>query len=433
MTEKEKKYSRFLYITLAVSVAALLCAWYAYFYEQIPSVIKLKAGMEQTLDLKMPVTGRITRKENIKIEEEAVAVSEQGVSNIPKDAIQMDFSRPVSIKAEQLDHYRMQLKLFGFIPLKDVNVEIVRERYLTPAGIPIGIYVKTKGVLVIGVGEFEAADGSHCSPSKYLLKSGDYIVKLNGKWVESKRQFMDDIKSGNGEAAVLTVRRGTEEFDLKIQPESNPNGEYKLGIWIRDNAQGVGTMTYIDETNHFGALGHGINDVDTSALMELERGTLYDTEIIGIKKGFNGAPGELTGMIEYRESRIRGEINANTDRGIFGTCNEEMKDRIISQALPMGLKQEIVTGPAKIICCVEGEPKYYDVEITEVRLEHDNINRGIVLKVTDAGLLEITGGIVQGMSGAPIIQNGKLIGAVTHVLVQDSASGYGIFIENMVE
>ena len=210
------------------------------------------------------------------------------------------------------------------------------------------------------------------------------------------------------------------------------SGEWKLGIWIRDNAQGIGTLTYIDTDNTFGALGHGINDVDTSTLMQLGEGTLYKTEIVGITRGQDGSPGELTGYIEYNNENIIGEITENTAEGIFGICKDVIMEQTIYDPIPIALKQEVETGPAQIICSVTGEPKFYDIEIEELHLEEDNVNRGLVLKITDEELLTLTGGIIQGMSGSPIIQNGKLIGAVTHVLVQDAASGYGIFIENML-
>lgn len=422
-------YRRFLYLALAAGIVGIVFLGYKNTYDKIPANIKLKAGVEQTLDLKVPVNGEIVK---VPQNQEALTVSGQDKSNIPQDAIYIDLSNAVTMKAETLDSYQMNLKLFGIFPFKQVNIEVIQDMMLTPVGTPIGIYVKTEGVLVIGIGDFEGMDGNTHSPAKYLLKSGDYILKVNGEAVESKKAFMKTVEESAGEKMALTVRRGEEEFELGIQAEKNVNGEYKVGIWIRDNAQGVGTMTFMDEKGNFGALGHGISDVDTSTLMSLQSGKLYKTEIIAIRKGSNGSPGEMTGMIEYSDKNILGEITANTMQGIFGVCNEKMTGSIGNQALPIGLKQEIKRGPAQILCSVEGEPKYYDVEIKEIYLEHENVNRGILLTVTDPELLAITGGIVQGMSGAPIVQNGKLIGAVTHVLVQDSTSGYGIFIENML-
>ena len=192
-------------------------------------------------------------------------------------------------------------------------------------------------------------------------------------------------------------------------------------------------MTYIDSRGNFGALGHGINDVDTSTLLDTNDGTLYETEIVSIRKGENGTPGEMTGMIMYTDSRILGDITENTERGLFGVCNQKAMGMATANPLPIAFKQEIQEGYAQIISTVDGTTQYYDIEITGVRLDNNNINRGIELTITDPELLEITGGIVQGMSGSPIVQNGRIVGAVTHVLVNDPTRGYGIFIENMLE
>ena len=257
-------------------------------------------------------------------------------------------------------------------------------------------------------------------------------MKCNGEAVENKKQFISMVEDSAGEDMVLTIRRNNEVTDVMINADKNRMEEWKLGIWIRDNAQGIGTMTYEGADSTFGALGHGINDVDTSILMNLEEGTLYKTEIVGITRGANGAPGELTGYIEYDSENVIGEITENTAAGIFGICDEELMENSVYDPIPIALKQEISLGPAQIICSVSGEPEFYDVEIVEVNLDQENVNRGIVIRVVDEKLLTLTGGIIQGMSGSPIIQNGKLAGAVTHVLVNDSTKGYGIFIEEML-
>ncbi|WMC92929.1 SpoIVB peptidase [Kineothrix sp. MB12-C1] len=422
--ENVKKYKIFLYIILCCGVTALVSTCYFALWKMVPSNIKIKAGVDQTLNLQLPASGDLYR--------EAIQVSGLAASNIPKDSIHIDLARPVTIKANEINEYVLDLKLFGFIPLKTVGVQVIQNKTLTPAGIPIGIYVKTQGVLVIGVGEFTGEDGQRCSPSEYILQSGDYITHVNDEKIVGKAAFVETVKHCEGQELVLTVRRGEEQLTCKVKPEVNQAGDYKIGIWIRDNAQGVGTMTYINGSSGFGALGHGINDVDTSTLMALEKGTLYQTEIVGITRGSNGSPGELTGYIEYDDANIIGEINENTSEGIFGYCGEQVRAKIPFEELPIGLKQEIEKGPAQIICSIEGSPKYYDVEILEVHLNNDNINRGILLRITDKNLLALTGGIIQGMSGSPIVQNGKIIGAVTHVLVQDATSGYGIFIESML-
>ena len=418
---KQRIYRYSLLGVMTLSILALLGIGYLQLDQKVPSIIWLKAGVEQILDWEVPMTA------------EVVAVSEQGESNISDKSITMNLGSTVKLIPGSAESYQMDVKLFGWIPFKQVDIQVIEEQELIPVGVPVGIYVETDGILVVGVGEFTGENGRNCAPAKNILQSGDYIRQLNGKAVDDKNEFIKEIEKSMGEEVILTIERDNETMDVKIKPEKNQSGEYKLGVWVRDNAQGVGTMTFIDADGNFGALGHGINDIDTSTLMNMNDGTLYQTKIISIKKGENGDPGEMTGMIVYSSDRILGDIDSNSIKGIFGTCNEKAMEIATEDPLPIGLKQEIVVGPAQILCTVEDEPEYFDIEILKVHQNHDNINRGIELKVTDPELLEITGGIIQGMSGAPIIQNGKIIGAVTHVLVQDSTRGYGIFIENMLE
>ncbi len=422
-----KRVRRLRIYRIALCVALSLCcaflAGYGYFLmdSNIPSVIHMRAGEEQSLRLGVPARGEI------------VSVGMQGESNIPQNAVSIDLSEPVTLKTAGLQNYFMEVRLFGFLPFKQVGIEVVEDQELIPVGVPVGIYMEADGILVVGTGEFQGQDGQKKSPAKNILQSGDYVRKLNGEEMEDKESFIRGIEESGGKPEIVTVERRGELIDLKVQPVADANGVYKIGVWVRDSAQGVGTMTYIDSEGNFGALGHGINDVDTSDLMEMYDGTLYRTEIVSIRKGSAGDPGEMTGMIVYSDENILGDISYNGKEGIFGSCNEKALSMTANEPLPIGFKQEIRKGDAQILCTVDGEPRYYDVMITAVHLDHDNINRGIELTVTDKELLERTGGIVQGMSGAPIIQDGKFIGAVTHVLVQDSTRGYGIFIENMLE
>ena len=420
-TKRLKIYRFSLCLALLFSCTALTAMLYYQIDNSIPSVLNIRAEQEQSFYLGIPA------------EAEIVSVSETGESNIPAGSLEIDLSKTVTLKTTQESSYRMLVKLFGFLPFKEVDIQVIQDQELIPVGAPIGIYVKTDGVLVIGTGEFQGLDGVIYSPCRYVLKSGDYIRCVDGEWVTEKEDFIHFIKESGGKAVTLTLERNGETMDVNVTPVKDANGDYKIGVWVRDNAQGVGTMTYIDSEGNFGALGHGINDIDTSTLMQMEGGSLYMTDIVDIKKGTDGNPGEMTGMIVYSDDNILGAITSNSSKGIFGVCNEKALALGTQDALPIGLKQEIVKGPAQILCTVEDETKYYDVVITAVHLDHDNVNRGIELTVTDPELLAITGGIVQGMSGSPIIQDGKIIGAVTHVLVQDSARGYGIFIETMLD
>lgn len=423
---------RIMRAVLILAALGMCGAWICFTWEKIPASIRIKAGVSE-LSLNVPAKGELYI-DNAEEEEAVPAAGIQMESIKETGSLQINFNKTVTIKANQMQTYKMDVKLFGLIPFKTVDVQVIPDEMLIPAGVPIGIYVRTDGIMVIAEGEFEGADHTKKEPAKHILQAGDYILKVDGGDAGTKTEFMEKIANSEGRELVLTIRRNEETFDVKVNPEQDINGEYKLGIWIRDNAQGVGTMTYLEPDNTFGALGHGINDTDTTLLMEVESGSLYKTEIVAVKKGQDGTPGELTGVIDYNLENKIGTVDINSVGGIFGTLNAEAAERIQSDALPIGLKQEVDPGSAQILCCVDGTttPQLYDIEITAIHLDHDNVNRGLEIRVTDPALLDQTGGIVQGMSGSPILQNGKIIGAVTHVLVNDPTRGYGIFIENML-
>lgn len=426
---------KILLLTLAIScLAGGIIGWLFFTWDKIPASIRIKAGTSQELNLHVPVRGEVYR-ELPSQEEEVVQASDMQMQKVNKtETLQMDLNRPVTVVANQMQSYKMDVKLFGVIPFKTVELEVIPDTMLIPAGVPIGIYIKTDGVMVIAEGEFEGLDHTKKEPAKHLLKPGDYILEVDGEKIGTKSELVEKISGAYGSELILTIRREEEIFQIKVKPEQDLNGEYKLGIWIRDNAQGVGTMTYMEPDHSFGALGHGINDTDTALLMEVKSGSLYKTEIVSVKKGQGGTPGELTGIIDYNLENKIGTIESNSVGGIFGMLSDAAAEQIQANAMPIGLKQEVQLGSAQIMCCVDGQtvPQLYKVEIKAIHLDHDNVNRGLELKVTDPDLLDMTGGIVQGMSGSPIIQNGKIIGAVTHVLVNDPTRGYGIFIENML-
>jgi stage IV sporulation protein B len=328
----------------------------------------------------------------------------------------------------------MSLKLFGVVPLKNMDIQVIENTTLIPVGQPIGIYVKTQGVLVVDIGSFSGEGDVRYAPSEEILYSGDYLTAMDGLAITDKKQIKEYVENGNGSEIIFQVSRQDELVQVRITPKRDENGTYKIGAWLRDSAQGIGTMTYIDSQNRFGALGHGINDTDTGELLKLGTGLLYHTDIVAVRRGEKGTPGELTGVIEYSPQQVSGIIASNTSKGIYGVANDELLyEYTDKEPIPIALKQEVELGAAQILCCINGEAKYYDIEITKISISNTtSLNRQISIKVTDEELLELTGGIVQGMSGAPIIQNGKFVGAVTHVLVQDSSKGYGIFIEDML-
>ena len=425
-----RKYRIFLYLAIALAVLSLLFLFLFRMYQSIPSTLRIREGSQATLSLEGPLSAHIA------------PVSAGGSSNISEGAVTVDtssgsLSKLVTFHGDKLTGASsFTIRLFGLIPFKEMQVQVMEDQELIPVGVPIGIYVKTDGLLVVGTGSFPDEGGNEVSPARSLLHSGDYIQAINGTAVQDKEAFMELVNESKGIAVTLTVKRKENLLFLTITPQKTQSGDYKLGIWVRDNAQGIGTMTYLDAEGNFGALGHGINDVDTSALMTSHDGTIYETQILSIKKGKSGSPGEMTGMIIYSEENILGDITKNTQKGLFGTCRKDLSFLWEAKPLPIALKQEIKTGPAQILLnlqSTQGLPAYYDIEITDIHLDQEHINRGLELKITDPALLSLTGGIVQGMSGAPIIQDGRIIGAVTHVLVNSPAKGYGIFIETMLQ
>ena len=316
---------------------------------------------------------------------------------------------------------------------KEVSAGTGSENLLIPGGMPIGIYMETDGVMVLGTDEIKSSDGSSTSPAKHLVKDGDYIVGIDEEEVENKQELIEVMQNLSKKTVILHLRRKMEYIDVKIHPAKDEEGKYKLGIWVRDNVQGLGTITFLNANSEFGALGHGIHDVDTSELLEISEGTLYETSIQNIKKGQNGSPGGMEGIIVYNHYNVLGSITSNTETGIYGKIDRVDKVFKNQEAYPAASKEEIKTGKAYIRCAVSGEVKDYEIQITKIDLHTGEVNKGIEIRVTDEELLRITGGIVQGMSGSPILQDGKIVGAVTHVFVQDSTKGYGIFIENMLE
>ena len=300
-------------------------------------------------------------------------------------------------------------------------------------GMPVGIYMETDGVMILNTETVEGMDGGFYEPAQNLVKAGDYITAVNDQEIKGKSDLLNAVEEINGENVILTIRRGGDLLDVKIHPVEYETGKYRLGIWVRDNVQGLGTITFLTGQSRFGALGHGIHDTDTNVLMSISDGTVYRTSIQDITKGSDGNPGSMEGIIIYNNFNVLGTIDKNTDAGIYGTIDRI--GELFGEQIPIetAKKEEIVRGDATIRCFIDNEIKEYDIQVTDIDMSDTEINKGLVIKVTDEELLEKTGGIIQGMSGSPIIQNGKLIGAVTHVFVQDSAMGYGIFIENMLE
>lgn len=306
------------------------------------------------------------------------------------------------------------------------------ERKVIPVGKTVGIYVNTKGILVIDTGEVTDLEGEKKTPAKNKLMPGDYIVKLNGETMKSKKQLIQCITDCGGETLIFEVTRNGKQTEVKIEPIETGIDTYKVGIWVRDDLQGLGTITYV-EGDDFGALGHSINDTDTGEVLQVSGGEIYEADIFGVEKGTSGNPGVIEGMIAYDTENVVGSIEGNYLYGIYGQVNDKFKETLeVEGALSIASVDEVKKGKAYIQSYVSGEKELYEIEIVNIH-KNDNGDKEMEILVTDEQLLSLTGGIVQGMSGSPIIQDDKLVGAVTHVFVDDPTRGYGIFIEEMME
>jgi stage IV sporulation protein B len=282
---------------------------------------------------------------------------------------------------------------------------------------------------VVGTSSVKNADGKDVNPAEAAgIKGKDILLTVDGREIGSTKELEAAVRASEGKPLTLTVDRGGKTKTLTVTPVMTKDG-YKVGMWLRDSTAGIGTVTYVDpETGEFGGLGHGICDVDTGVLMPLDRGSVMKVELGGVVKGQVGKPGEIRG---YFKADRCGSVTSNTHWGVFGVFSETPEG--ISEAISVGSRHDVKEGEAEIICTLGDDgPKHYKIEISKIDRDGTD-NKNFVITVTDKALKERTGGIVQGMSGSPIIQDGKLVGAVTHVLVNDPTRGYGIFIENMLE
>lgn len=316
---------------------------------------------------------------------------------------------------------------------KEVTTEQLDEDVVLVGGMPIGIYMETDGVLVLNTQKIKGIDGKEYNPAEKQVKAGDYIVGINGVEIHDKKQLTEQVEKLNDQEVELSIYREQKSLNVKMKAVEAAEKKYKLGIWVRDNVQGLGTITFLTKNSEFGALGHGIHDIDTSVLMKIADGRIYRTSIRSVVKGSEGIPGSMEGIIVYNRYNQLGTIKKNTEVGIYGILDDVNTLFEEQYAVQVAKIEEIKKGKATIRCFLDGEVKEYAVEILEIDKTPNEINKGITLKVTDSELLGKTGGIVQGMSGSPILQDGKLVGAVTHVFVNNSTKGYGIFAEIMLK
>src|SRR5690625_3694325 len=380
----------------------------------------------------------------LSIPNEIVTLANQSSLNIPSfgEAVQVN-SSDKSMQAIDNEFYAKEpgkgeiaYEVAGF-PVKKVNVSLLDDLKVIPGGQSIGVQLHTLGVLVVGHHQVNGEERVSSPGEAAEIKVGDVILKINDqeiKKMEDVKPYVD--KAGeNNETLSLTLKRGKETIETTLKPElDQKDKQYRLGLYIRDSAAGIGTMSYYDpKTKKYGALGHVISDMDTKKPIEIHDGTIVRSSVVAIERGNNGSPGEKQAKFSINENKI-GSITKNSPFGIFGKLDQPIKNNKYDQPMSIALAHEIKEGPAKILTVLDEEKvEEFDVEIVNSIPQKYPATKGMIIKVTDPRLLEKTGGIVQGMSGSPIIQNDKIVGAVTHVFVNDPTSGYGVHIEWMLQ
>ena len=337
--------------------------------------------------------------------------------------------------SENVGTSNLEVSLFNAIKIKDVNVNVIPKTKVIPVGNIAGVKLYTSGVLVVGMSEIEGDDNKKYKPYENTgIEEGDTIIKVNDTHINSTDDLIETVNLSKGKDVKVKYIHEEETKECSMTPVKTSNSDYKLGLWVRDSAAGVGTVTFYEPSSKtFGALGHGITDIDTNELINIASGEFITTRILDITKGESGNPGKIQGTVE-NQTNI-GTISKNSRFGIYGKVdNLSSLDIDVSKEMEVALRKEIQTGKATILCSLDNQkPQEYEIEIEKIFKENNYDNKSMLIKITDERLLEKTGGIIQGMSGSPIIQNGKFVGAVTHVLVNNPQEGYAVFGDIMLK
>lgn len=410
----------FLIGCMLIGVLAHLTLGFIFF----PDIINVKVGEKTSFNFNIPAKATIY-SEDISV----MNINSEQV----EDNIEISLNEPVMFHADNIGNANMQLKILG-IPVKNVKLSVLPEIKLVPCGKTVGIRIDTNGVLVLGTGEVSGMDGKVYNPCKNVLKSGDLILKADGIAMTSKEDLISAVENCNKEKIPLEIKRNDSNAVVNIEiVKGERDNKNKIGVWVRDSTQGIGTVTYYDRIDgSFGSLGHPITDVDTKQIISVKSGSIMKSKILSVKKGEKGSPGELIG--EINKSAVIGDITTNNEFGVYGKLEVDEMDKYTDKELNLGFRNEVEIGQAYILSNIDGNKiEKYNINIEGINKYNTDDSKGMVIKITDERLLNKTNGIVQGMSGSPIIQNDKLVGAVTHVFVQDSAKGYGIFAETMIQ
>lgn len=397
-------------------------------FASLPNEFRFFSGQDKQVNFSLPVSAKV-----IVEHPEIVQVNGQA-----RQSFELRLNHPFSLQSAAAGDTQVQVKLFGKIPLKTFQVHVVPELKVIPGGQTIGVKMKSEGVLVVGHHKLTTKDSRRVSPGEEAdVRVGDRIISINGKQLTDIAMVAKlTAEAGKrGESLRLTIKRGKETIERELTPVlDSVEKSYRLGLYIRDSAAGVGTLTfYAPDYGVYGALGHVITDMDTQTPIAVGSGEIVHTHVTSISKSQNGEPGEKRANF-FENGKVLGTIQRNTEFGIFGKMKENPEFGMYTKAIPVAFAEEVKEGPAKILTVLNGQKvEQFDIEIVHVTKQSVPQTKGMVIKVKDPRLIEATGGIVQGMSGSPIIQDGKLVGAITHVFVNDPTSGYGCFIEWMLQ
>ena len=330
---------------------------------------------------------------------------------------------------------KYKIKLFGIFDVKDIDISIIERTKVIPVGQLAGIKLRTSGILIVGMSEIKGEDNITYRPYENSgIQEGDTILQIENRNVTNTNDLIEIVNHSKGKDVNIKYARNEEIFECNIKPVKLSETEYKLGLWVRDSAAGIGTMTYIEpKTNKFAALGHGITDIDTGNIINISDGQFITTKMVSLVKGTNGNPGKIQGVIN-EQSKI-GTINKNSIFGIYGKIDDYTNvDYYNNKSIDVATRDEIRLGDATILCSINGKKiEEYRIQIDKIYINNDYNNKSMLIKVTDEELLKKTGGIIQGMSGSPVLQNGKFIGAITNVLINDPTKGYIVFGDLMVK
>ncbi len=353
------------------------------------------------------------------------------------NVVYLDQLEKTSVNEADNKDRKVEFRLFNLIPIKKQSVKMLAIKDgIYAGGMAVGLVLKNDGALIVGSSSVETTSGPIDICKNYDLKIGDVITHIDNIKIESTSTISDYLNSekSNKEQVVLKIKRNEKEYDVKIKPSYElKTNKYRLGVWVRDDASGIGTLTYIDGKNRFGALGHPICDSDTKTVVDIKEGALYNCSILGVNKGISGNPGEIRGLFLQGKNQ-QGFVDKNNQFGVFGEVKEGSSLFEKAKPIKIGGRYTVKPGKAQIRCCVDGNNiKMYNIEIIKTNYQNYSDDKSMVIRVVDKELLTKTGGIVQGMSGSPIIQDDKLIGAVTHVFVNDPTKGYGVYLDWMLK